>query len=159
MPNTFYLSFHLPHVWLISRTCCPSSGSHTGPPGWTTTTTTSPQPCKHSLDCVPTSFFPFSSPLSTSQQEWSSENMMHHCSEDTPLGAAHCTKDAMQTSLSVHKAGQNLSPAYLLRPSQALPRSRFWPHSFSFSSSDSFHGSVGRHVLFPLHRLLPPTHG
>lgn len=70
--------------------------------------------CKHSPGCVPTSFFPSSSPLST-QWERSSENMAHHCSADTPLGTAHCTKDALSTRLG--STCRLLTYRTLLKPS------------------------------------------
>lgn len=92
--------------------------SHTGPPGWTTTITVL---SSQALNHVPTfSSFSFSS-SSTSQQEWSLRNGVYRCFGDIPLGASHCTKDAMQTSLCGPQARQDLTATYLLHPSQSSP--------------------------------------
>ncbi|KAI4571652.1 hypothetical protein MJG53_013758 [Ovis ammon polii x Ovis aries] len=58
---------------------------------------------------------------STSQQEWSSENGVYRCFGDIPLGASHCTKDAMQTSLCGPQGQARLDSYLSLAPFSIKP--------------------------------------
>lgn len=150
-------------TWL---SICPKSGSSAGhvahplQPHWTTRLDHHHHlsPAIQALNYVPTfSFFSFSS-SSTSQQEWSSENRVYRCFGNIPLGASHCTKDAMQTSLCGPQGQARLDNYLPLAPFSIKPS--HIPDSglrgVPFSSSCSFYSRVCRRVLFS---PCPPIHG